>query len=91
VAQQVNAIQGLPFCGFRNYIDIDTGFLLSVFFDLKDGGDMFPPKRLLTFNGLREVLSQKTELFITTAVRTSDLTFVYRLLLELLGRGLSPS
>jgi hypothetical protein len=29
-------------------------------------------KRRLTFNGLHGVISQKTEPFITTAVRTSD-------------------
>jgi hypothetical protein len=33
-----------------------------------------PPKRLSTFNGLHGVISQKTELFITTAVRTSNPT-----------------
>jgi hypothetical protein len=32
-----------------------------------------PPKCQLTFNGLRAVISQKTELFISTAVRTSNL------------------
>jgi hypothetical protein len=30
-------------------------------------------KRRLTFNGLRGVISQKTEQFITTAVRTANL------------------
>jgi hypothetical protein len=34
-----------------------------------------PPKRRLTFNGLHSVISQKVELFITTAVRTSDPLF----------------
>jgi hypothetical protein len=34
-----------------------------------------PPKRLLTFNGLHGVISQKIVLFITTAVRTSNPTF----------------
>jgi hypothetical protein len=33
-----------------------------------------PPKRPLTFNGLHGVISQKMELFITTAVRTSNPT-----------------
>jgi hypothetical protein len=33
-----------------------------------------PPKRRLTFAGLHAVLSQKIELFITTAVRTSNHT-----------------
>jgi hypothetical protein len=31
-----------------------------------------PPKRRLTFNGLHGVISHKIELFITTAVRTSN-------------------
>jgi hypothetical protein len=31
---------------------------------------MSPPKRRLTFDGLHDVISQKMELFITTAVRT---------------------
>jgi hypothetical protein len=32
----------------------------------------FPPERALTFNGLCGVISQKIEMFITTAVRTSN-------------------
>jgi hypothetical protein len=48
-----------------------AGFLLALFFDPEDGGDMFPRKHWLTFNGLHGVISQKTVLFITTAVRTS--------------------
>jgi hypothetical protein len=35
-----------------------------------------PPKRRLTYNGLHGVVYQKTELFITTAVGTSDPTQV---------------
>jgi hypothetical protein len=31
-----------------------------------------PPKRRLTFNRLHGVISQKTELFITTGVRTTN-------------------
>jgi hypothetical protein len=33
-----------------------------------------PPKRRLSFNGLHGVISQKIEIFTTTAVRTSDVT-----------------
>jgi hypothetical protein len=33
-----------------------------------------PPKRQLTFNGLHGIVSQKIEVFITTAVRTSNPT-----------------
>jgi hypothetical protein len=35
-----------------------------------------PPKRLLTFNGLHGVISQKILHFIATALRTSDLTLI---------------
>jgi hypothetical protein len=34
------------------------------------------PKRQLTFNGLHGIISQKIELFITTAVRTSSPTII---------------
>jgi hypothetical protein len=34
-----------------------------------------PPKRLLTLNGLHGVISQKTELIITTGVRNSNPSF----------------
>jgi hypothetical protein len=37
-----------------------------------------PPKRRLTFNGLHCVISQKIELFLTTAVRTSNPTWLYQ-------------
>jgi hypothetical protein len=39
-----------------------AGFLLGLFFDPEDGGDV-PPKRRLTFNGLYGVISQKIGLF----------------------------
>jgi hypothetical protein len=42
---------------------------------------IYSPKRLSTFNGLHGVISQKIELFITTAVITSDLTDFYKLFL----------
>jgi hypothetical protein len=51
-----------------------AGFFLGLFFDPEDGGDV-PPKRRFTFNRLHNVVSQKIELFITTAVRTSN-TFI---------------
>jgi hypothetical protein len=35
------------------------------------------PKRQLTFNGLHGIISQKTELFIITAVRTSNPAYGY--------------
>jgi hypothetical protein len=41
-----------------------AGFLLGLFFDPEDGGDV-PKKRRLTFNGLHSVIAQKIELFIT--------------------------
>jgi hypothetical protein len=39
-----------------------------------DRGDMFLRKFPSLFNGLHGVISQKTELFITTGVRTSSPT-----------------
>jgi hypothetical protein len=45
----------------------------SLFFNPEDGGDMFL-RKMLIFNGLHSFISQKTELFITTAVKTSNLT-----------------
>jgi hypothetical protein len=50
-----------------------AGILLSLFFGPEYGGDV-PPKRGLTLDGLYGVVSQKTELFITTAVRHSNPT-----------------
>jgi hypothetical protein len=38
----------------------------------------YPPKRQLTFKGLHVVISHKIELFIVTAVRTSNLTQLKR-------------
>jgi hypothetical protein len=43
--------------------------LLGLFFDPEDRGDV-SPKRQLTFNGLRGVITQKIVLFIITAVGT---------------------
>jgi hypothetical protein len=59
--------------GKQNRAPLLLCFLLGLFFDPEDGGDMFP-KRRLTFNGLHGVISQKIVLFITTAVRTSNPT-----------------
>jgi hypothetical protein len=52
------------------------GFLLGLFFDPEDGGDMFLPN-VGCFNGLHGVISQKIVLFITTAVRTSNYIVFY--------------
>jgi hypothetical protein len=38
----------------------------------EDGGGHVPPKRPVNFNGLHGVISQKIELFIATALRTSN-------------------
>jgi hypothetical protein len=50
-----------------------AGFLLRLFFNPENGGDV-PPKLRLTLNGLHGVISQKMVLFIITAVRTSNPT-----------------
>jgi hypothetical protein len=45
-------------------------FLLGLFFNPEDGCDVSPRHRL-TYSGLHGVIYQKTELFVTTAVRIS--------------------
>jgi hypothetical protein len=50
-----------------------AGFLPGLFF--------VSPKRLLTFNGLDGIMSQKIELFIATAEITSDPTLFFFFLL----------
>jgi hypothetical protein len=51
-----------------------AGFLLGLFYDPEDGGDDVLSKRRFTFKRLHGIISQKIELFIITAVRTSNLT-----------------
>jgi hypothetical protein len=40
-----------------------------------------PPKRLLTFNGIHDIIFQKMQLLITTAMRISNLTLISYLIL----------
>jgi hypothetical protein len=40
--------------------------------------NIVPPKHRLTSNGLHGVISQKIEIFITTAVRTSNPTLIIK-------------
>jgi hypothetical protein len=65
---------------------LHAGFFLSLFFDPEDGGDMLL-QSVLTFGGLFSVISQNTELFITTAMRTSN----DAILLHNTVEGLFPS
>jgi hypothetical protein len=51
-----------------------ASYLLYLFFDPEDGSDIFLRNVGWIFIGLHDVISQKTELFITTAVRTSNPT-----------------
>jgi hypothetical protein len=51
-------------------------FLLGLFFVSWRWRRYVPPKRHLTFNGLHGVMSEETEIFITTAVRTSNPTLI---------------
>jgi hypothetical protein len=46
-------------------------FLFGLFFDAEDGGWHVPPTYQLIFCTLHGIISQETELFITTAVRPS--------------------
>jgi hypothetical protein len=49
---------------------LHADFLLRIFFDPEDGGDM-SPKCLLTLSGLHGIISQKIELFVTTVAIAS--------------------
>jgi hypothetical protein len=49
---------------------LHPGFLLVLLFSPEDVDEKVPPKRRLTVSGLHAVISQKIELFITTAVGT---------------------
>jgi hypothetical protein len=49
-----------------------TSFLLGLIFDPEDAGDYISPKLRVTFT----VKSQKTELFITTVAKSSNLIYV---------------
>jgi hypothetical protein len=55
-----------------------AGFLLGLFFDPEDECYHVPLKYQLTSSGLHGVVSQKIEPFITTAVRASNLTLLYK-------------
>jgi hypothetical protein len=57
-------------------INSTSWFLLNLFLRPWRWRRYVPPKRRLTLNGLHCVISQKIVLFITTAVRTSNLTQV---------------
>jgi hypothetical protein len=46
-----------------------VGFLLDLFFDPEDGGDV-PPKRRLAFSGLHVIISQKLVLIIINVFQT---------------------
>jgi hypothetical protein len=55
---------------------LHSGFLHGLFVDSKNRSDV-PPKCQLTADGLRGVIPQKIELFITTSVRTSNCIQVF--------------
>jgi hypothetical protein len=62
-----------PFC--KNMMScclLHVGSLLGYRVNPEDGGDMFPPKVGCSSSRLHGVISQKTELLITTAVGSSD-------------------
>jgi hypothetical protein len=46
--------------------------MLGLFFDAEDGGHVFLRNTGFTFNGLRDVIPQKTELFVASVVRISN-------------------
>jgi hypothetical protein len=53
---------------------LHDSFLLGSFLDPEDGSDMLLPKRRLSLNRPHGGITQKTQIFITTAERTSNLT-----------------
>jgi hypothetical protein len=53
------------------------GFLLGLFFDPEDEGDMFLRDVGLTFNGLHCVISQKTELYVPFRLWDGFFDFIY--------------
>jgi hypothetical protein len=55
------------------HFHLHAGFLLGLLFSPQDENDIFLWNGLI-FTGLCRVISQKTQLFITTAVRTSNPT-----------------
>jgi hypothetical protein len=52
---------------------VESRVLIDLFFDPEDGGKMFL-RNVFDFNGLHDIISQYIELFITTALRTSNPT-----------------
>lgn len=50
---------------------LHTGLLLGLLLNPEDGRDVSPKSRL-TLNGLYSIITQMTELLITTIERTSD-------------------
>jgi hypothetical protein len=61
--------QGRIICQTRNQLEVAT-------INLEDGGEIFPPKLLLTFKGLHGIISQKIQVFIATSVRTLYLSYI---------------
>jgi hypothetical protein len=55
-------LQGRRISRERNQRETDSKFLLGLFFDTEDGGDMLVRKLRVTFRRLHGVISQKTEL-----------------------------
>jgi hypothetical protein len=49
--------------------------LFDLSFDTEDGNDKFLREVCWTFNELHDIISQKTGIFINTAVRTSNATY----------------
>jgi hypothetical protein len=54
---------------------LHAGFFYGLFVDPYDGGDVLP-KRRFTFTRLHNVMSQKMELFMVTAWKPSNPTFI---------------
>jgi hypothetical protein len=57
--------------------ELHAGCLLGLFFDPQDRGDMFFLNIVLTFSELHGDISQKIEVFITTALGTPNPASLY--------------
>jgi hypothetical protein len=60
--------------GRKKAMLVSTNILLGKFFDSESGGDRFFRNVGYILNGKHSVIFHKTEVFITTAVRTSNPT-----------------
>jgi hypothetical protein len=66
----VVVVKSCFFCDIQlcSPLKVNLRFVLGLYFGPEHGGDIFLPKRLLTFNGLHGVRPQKIELYAYIAL-----------------------